>query len=285
MEVLVLGSNGRLGKILCPFLKDAGHTVYELFRIRDDKGCPLHNNICLDNLFKNKKIDAIINLIALTDLEKCENDISSAYKSNVQTMEKLISSISLLNIHLIHISTDQVYSGEGPHKEDNVSPVNVYGLTKYISEKIANSLNTTILRTNYLGKSPLKNKKSLTDWLFQSFVNKSKINLYKNIFFSPLYVLDLCKYIEFILNHPIKGTFNLGSRGSISKAEFGLEFAKKLGLSIEKASISNYESIANLKRPLDMSLNSHKFEYEFKIKLPYIENTVNLIVDDYKKYM
>ena len=99
-------------------------------------------------------------------------------------------------------------------------------MTKYISEKIANSLNTTILRTNFVGKSPIKERKSLTDWLYQSFVNNSKINLYDNIIFSPLYVIDLCKYIELILNHPIKGTFNLGSSGSISKAKFGLEFAK-----------------------------------------------------------
>lgn len=280
-----MGSKGRLGKVLCPFLQDAGHNVYELFRIRDKNGYPIHNNIFLNNLLKTNKLDVIINLIALTDLEKCENDVASAYKSNVQTMEKLISSISSLNIHLIHISTDQVYSGDGPHKEKDVSPVNVYGLTKYISEIIANSVNATILRTNYVGKSPLKKRKSLTDWLYQSFVSKSKIKLYDNIIFSPLYVIDLCKYIEFILNHPIKGTFNLGSKGSISKAKFGLEFAKKLGLNVENALILNYDSMVNLKRPLDMSLNSYKFEEHFKIKLPPIEITVNAIVDDYKKYM
>ena len=285
MEILVLGSNGRLGKILCPFLKEAGHTVHKLFRIKDENGYPIKSNICLNDFLNTHKLDAIINLIALTDLEKCENDIFSAYKSNVQTMEKLISSISSLDIHLIHISTDQVYFGNGPHIEGKVSPINVYGLTKYIAEILANSVNTTILRTNYIGKSPLKNKKSLTDWLYKSFINKSKITLYDNIIFSPLYVLDLCKYIEFILSHPVKGTFNLGSNGSISKAKFGLEFAKKLGLDAGNAIISNYNTKANLKRPFDMSLNSYKFEKKFKIKLPTIEKTINNIVDDYKKYM
>ena len=103
------------------FLKDAGHTVYELFRLRDENGYPIHNNIFSDNLLKNNNLDVIINLVALTDLEKCEKDVASAFKSNVQTMEKLIASISSLNIHLIHISTDQVYSGDGPHKEEDVS--------------------------------------------------------------------------------------------------------------------------------------------------------------------
>ena len=56
------------------------------------------------------------------------------------------------NPHLIQISTDQIYSGKGPHKESKIKLINHYARTKYNGEKEALKIKSTILRTNFIGK-------------------------------------------------------------------------------------------------------------------------------------
>jgi len=287
LKILVLGSEGRLGKFLCPYLEIHGHTIFKYFRISPNKDSEYDNfNLTIESFLKNNRIDIIINLIALTDLNLCESNIKKAYCSNISTLKKFIPFIKQNKTHLIHISSDQVYSGIGPHKENNILPLNVYGLTKYFSEIIAESVNATILRTNYIAKSIVVNKNSLTDWMVSSFIKKSKITLYKNILFSPLHSTDLCKFIELICRNKINGTFNLGSNGFISKADLGIELASSLSLDISNVKISDYNTkLQNLRRPLDMRMDSSKFEKKYNLKLPDIKDTIKLVIDDYKNSM
>ena len=184
---------------------------------------------------------------------------------------------------VIHISTDHLYSGNGPHKEENVNPVNEYAQTKLQAEHIISSPRTLILRTNYVGKSFLIDKPTFTDWLYQSIKNKNKINLFKDIIFSPLHLFDLAENINFILNKPFSGTFNLGSSTSISKADFALKFAKALNINMRNYDICNSSEIKNrIERPKDMSMNVQLFEEKFKVKLPSISSTIRKCANDYQ---
>ena len=59
---------------------------------------------------------------------------------------------------LIHISTDQVYSKiKFPlkNKEVDAKPLNVYGKTKVLGERIVQKKHI-VLRTNYIGKTRVK---------------------------------------------------------------------------------------------------------------------------------
>ena len=287
MRILVLGANGKLGTILCPYLASCGHDIFTHIRKKDKYGKYLDNYYShLNYKIQKNELDYIINLNALTDLDLCQENINMTYKSNIETVEKLISFLTFRKIHLIHISTDQVYSGKGPHLENNIAPLNVYGLSKYLSEIVAKQCDSTILRINYIGKSSLKNRESFTDWLYKSFVNQDEIFLYKDIIFSPLFILDLCNFINCILANPYKGTFNLGSNGSISKAEFGINFAKGLGLNFKNAKIISYKDIKQkIIRPSDMSMDITKFKNKFNLKIPSMKETIQNVVDDYKKVM
>ena len=94
--------------------------------------------------------------------------------------------------HLIHISTDQVYSGNGPHLEINPNPVNVYGMTKLKGESIFDAMPSTVIRTNFFGKSLISKRKSFTDWLFNSVKAKESITVFNDVFFNPLSIRSLC---------------------------------------------------------------------------------------------
>ena len=67
------------------------------------------------------------------------------------TIESIVDVLrEFKDIFLIHISTDQLYSGEGPHIENKINPLNVYALTKRLGEIEASKVPSSILRTNFV---------------------------------------------------------------------------------------------------------------------------------------
>ena len=213
----------------------------------------------------------------------CEQNPMLAYESNVKFIEDKIWILQKYDIHLIQVSTDQVYFGNGPHKEENILPCNVYGITKYLSEKICLNINSTILRTNFVGKSLSKKRNSFSDWVVNSVKNGKKITLFNDIFFSPLSIEDLSDLIEIIMKVKINGIFNLGSKGSISKAELGIKLLKCLNLDLKLVTLSNFKQNQNgAKRPNDMSLCCNHFEKTFNLKLPTINDTFTKILKQYQ---
>ena len=101
------------------------------------------------------------------------------------------------------------------------------------------------------------------------------------IFIFTLSIKDLCKYL-LIIESKNRGLYNLGSRNAISKAEFGCELIRNLGLNPDLVSIVNSGSLKRKAlRPNDMSMSVKKFEEKFGLTLPTIFETNKLIFQDY----
>ena len=284
-KISVYGSSGVLGKKLVKHLSSKN---YHLSKDNKNFKIKLKKEKNIFNLFfndiKKNKPNTIINLVALTNVDECEKKKKTANNTNsifLKELTKAINSYSK-NIHLIHISTDQVYSGLGQHKEKNTRPVNYYGLTKLKGENFAKKTFSTILRTNFVG-SGLNNKKiNLSDWIVNSVRKNKKINVFKNIYFSPLHTTTLVKIIEKIIKARRKGTFNLAAKTKISKANFAKLLCKELKLSIRSVNVISYKYSKFLaKRPLDMSLNVTKFEKTFKTKLPKVTREIKKLAKEY----
>jgi dTDP-4-dehydrorhamnose reductase len=274
-----------LGKKLVKFLKKKN---YRLIKDNETQKKKLKKTKNLFNFFlkqiKKNKPDVIINLVALTNVDECENDKKLAKKTNVFFTKELVQAINTYHkkIHLIHISTDQVYNGKGSHIEKTTQPINFYGYTKLQGEIFAQKTFSTILRTNFIGKAENKKKLSLSDWIVNSVVKNKKIDLFKNIFFSPLHTSTLVKLIEKVIKMKKKGIFNLSSKSKISKADFANRLCKELKLSLKNINKTNYNYKKLLaKRPLDMSLNVSKFEKYYNVKLPKVTNEIKKLVKEY----
>jgi dTDP-4-dehydrorhamnose reductase len=284
-KIIIYGSSGFLGKKLVKFLKKKN---YRLIKDNETQKKKLKKTKNLFNFFlkqiKKNKPDVIINLVALTNVDECENDKKLAKKTNVFFTKELVQAINTYHkkIHLIHISTDQVYNGKGSHIEKTTQPINFYGYTKLQGEIFAQKTFSTILRTNFIGKAENKKKLSLSDWIVNSVVKNKKIDLFKNIFFSPLHTSTLVKLIEKVIKMKKKGIFNLSSKSKISKADFANRLCKELKLSLKNINKTNYNYKKLLaKRPLDMSLNVSKFEKYYNVKLPKVTNEIKKLVKEY----
>ena len=265
---MILGADGFLGSRLCQSLREN-----EIIKCGRGK----KNDIILDITKKNNfsdilskiKPNVIINLIAITDVDACEKNKKEANDVNnimVKNFVRIIKKSKLMNkVFFLHISTDQVYSGNGPHKENYTKPENIYSKSKLKGEKHIKKINGCVIRTNFIGKSLIK-KKSLSDWVYQSLKNNKKINAFKNVKFSPLNIETLCAYINLIIKKKISGVYNLGSKNGFSKAEFVLKFAKKLNLNTNLIKFIDYKKKMLLaKRPLDMRMNVKRFENKFNV--------------------
>ena len=288
MKFLIFGGNGFLGSFLYRYLKKN----YSTYRVTRKKGVGIYaKQLNQKNILKiliKIKPDIIINTIALTDVDECELNKKKALYSNFKILKNITDVMKdnkkvFKNSFLIHVSTDQVYSGKGPHIEIGAKPKNYYAYTKLKSEKLLKDIKGCALRTNFLGKS--KQHKNFNRWIENSVKTKNKILGYKNIFFSPLSMDTLIKNITLISQKKIPGVYNLGSTGGISKGEYVKRFLMKIYPKFNDFELINYKIPKKSKfaiRPHDMRLNSKKFVKRYKIKLPNTNFEVNKIINNFK---
>ena len=288
--VIVFGSTGLLGSRLLPLLQAGGYKVIAQTRKKEGGVClnPLDRN-SIAKAFSYHNPIAIINLIGLTNVDQCEGDPESAWLANTSVVSSITDVIlSLypnkdLRPYLVHVSTDQIYYGHGPHSENSAHPINVYALTKYTGELLAQRINSSILRTNFFGRSTLIDRPSFSDWIIRELKQGNELTLFDDVRFSGIHIETLCAIIILCIKlHPI-GIFNVGCHDSISKAQFALELANQLNLNIDNVKIGKLSDVSlRARRPFDMSLNIQKFENVFKMHCPSIINEINKTVLEYK---
>lgn len=131
----ITGSTGVLGKIICDKLEKQ-NMVFSRFTadIRDD-------NAVL-NWVRDNELNYIIHLASKVAVSDVENNIDQAYDINISGTINLIKAVKKYNkpIGFFYASTSHVYasSASAIKETDAISPINSYGLTKWMSELILN---------------------------------------------------------------------------------------------------------------------------------------------------
>ena len=279
--IIVFGASGLLGSSICNFLKSKNVKYVGFSKSKKEfRKIDLLKKINLIKVLKKINPKTIINCTGLTDVDKCNRNIEKAYMQNSLIVKNIVESLNYIKskAYLIHISTDQIYNSQKILKsnlETTKNLSNAYSITKYLGEKnIENYKNSLILRTNFFGKSVSKYKKSYSDLIIKSLQKKKKIKLPQNVIFNPLEINFLVSKILKLNNLKIKGIFNIGSKNSISKYQFGILIAKKFQLETKyiKSFKSRYEVHG---RPLGTFMSITKISKYFK--LPSIIESINSI--------
>ncbi len=285
-SVLILGAYGLLGCSLSEVLSQKGHIVLRQGRHGNAQvEVDSLNKQWVKNFLLENNIDVVINLIASTNVDQCEADLQYALAGNVKPVEAVVDGIaaSQKKIHLIQISTDHVYGGVGPNSEDDVLLLNEYARSKYRGEIVAQSINSTILRTNFFGRSHNPSRASLTDWIINSILEKREIKVFDDVFVTPLHLLSLCDAIEVVIIKGHRGIFNLGCLDGQSKAFLAIELAKKIGIGRDLIKLGLSDE-ANLiaRRPKDMRMISDKFMRQFNHTLPSFGSQIDMTAQEFK---
>lgn len=289
-NVIVFGASGLLGASLVPVLRTRGYTVLTQSRYPNA-------DLCLDPSDRKAVAAAlalhrpavVINLVAATNVDQCETQTELAWLANAGVVAAITEGILALEDspaprpHLVHISTDQVYCGSGPHSEDDAHPINVYGQSKYAGELLANRVGATVLRSNFYGRSRTVGRVSFSDWLVRSLREKTFITVFDDVKFSAIHIDTLCTIIIRSAELRPAGVFNAGCRDGMSKAGFAIALARALGLSTENVRVGTSADVTQkARRPLDMTLNVARIEATFDLQCP---NMLNEIEHTSKEYL
>jgi dTDP-4-dehydrorhamnose reductase len=286
-NILVLGATGLLGSSLVPVLRQTGQVVTHGRSRHADSTADLADKSATHALLDGIKPSLIINLAGLTNVDTCELHPNASYIANIKTVENIVAWIKHRgqSCHLLHISTDQVYDSSELHDEASVTLTNYYAFSKYAGELAAASVNSTIVRTNFFGRSHCEGRSSFTDWLYQALVNGEGIRVFRDVWFSPLALATLCRIIVQLVELKPCGIFNLGSSEGLSKAEFAFAFAESMGISaacMQAASIAD-AGFLQAYRPRDMRMSSKKLEAVLLIKLPSLRDEIMLASREYSR--
>lgn len=242
----------------------------------------------LEKIIANEKPDYIFHTAGITDIERCENDEANATSVNVDVLKNICDLCIKYRIFLVYISTDHLYQGnEDIYTElSPKSPINTYAKTKSLAEDylIKSFSNYLIIRTNFFGWGSAR-RKSFTDYIIDNLRLGSNINLFDDVFFTPILIDKLLLYISNLLEKNANGIFNISSSNKISKYAFGMKLCDIFSLDknlINKSSIKDHKHLVN--RPLNMSLSNDKLINFLDIELPNLEEQFKLLKYSENKY-
>jgi dTDP-4-dehydrorhamnose reductase len=285
-HVLIIGATGLLGSTLVPALAASGHSVVTHgFSSVAQERADLCDSDQACALVARVEPDCVINLAALTNVDLCEREPSKAYLLNVAIVSNVARAIQekAPHCHLVQISTDQVYDGNGPHLEANVTVTNTYAFSKIAAELAAASVSSTILRTTFVGRSRCASRTSFSDWIVQALRKDAPLKVFDDILFSPLEIKTLASMIERVVRMQPVGLFNLGARGGMSKADFAFALADVMGLPTAHITrtFSRCSPALDAYRPKDMRMDSGLFERSMGLQLPTLIDQLDLLRSDY----
>lgn len=263
MKCLILGASGLLGKGIHDVLvKENALEVIPLLREswRNYNKENFKNAVYFKNAASIEEVsgildevmpDVVINCIGIVKSLVGEISFRDTFFINSIFPHELSRITKDKNIHLVHFSTDCVYSGEkGDYLEqDPVDTKDMYGRSKYYGE--VKSLNSLVLRISVIGRE-LNSKRGLLDW----FLSQTEVDGYTNVIFSGLPSVAIGYYLKEYLT---KGNFKYGlyhlSADPISKYDLLTLINSRAGKKIK---------INPVNVPvLDRSLNSNLLRQEF----------------------
>ena len=290
LKVLVTGSAGLVGRQVVKDLSNS-HQVFSCYNeskpeYGDSVKMDLKNHEMISSVLTEKKPEIVIHLGAMTGVDLCEKERTSASEINTKATEIIAKECSKLNSFLVYVSTDYVFDGNlGMYKEDNVTnPLGFYGESKLEGEKVVQNFSTNwcIARTSTpFGLHPTK--KSFPMWVIENLQKQKQIDILIDQFTSPTYIPNLSRMLIEISERRITGVIHAAGASKISRYQMASMVSDKLNLDgtlLKQISINKMKWIAQ--RPKDSSLDVSRASSILNEKPQKIDQSLNLFIDEMK---
>lgn len=223
----------------------------------------------------------VVHTVALTNVERCEEEPALARHINVDLATNVAKVCSAYGVPLIHISTDHLFAGDKPLLDETEPPhpVNIYGRTKAEAEirVLETHPRAVVMRTNFYGWGP-SYRRSFSDTIIDALRAGKTLTLFDDAFYTPILIEEAVKAAHDLVDLKAVGIFHVGGDERISKYAFGLKIADTFKLDatlIRRGRMSERQEL--VRRPHDMSLSNNKLCMLLKRKLGGIkEHTTQL---------
>lgn len=217
-KYLITGYKGQLGYDIVRELENRGEFDYKAL---DSSQMDITNREQVLKIVKEYHPDVIFHCAAWTAVDKAEEEEEKVQEVNVVGTKNLVDASLEVDAKIIYLSTDYVFDGkkEGYYKEDDsVSPMSVYGRTKYEGEEEARkNPKHFITRISWVfginGNNFIKTMLRLSETHNEVTVVDDQVG-------SPTYTVDLAKLLVEMSYTEKYGTYHVNNDGYCSWAEF-----------------------------------------------------------------
>ncbi|MBC07279.1 dTDP-4-dehydrorhamnose reductase [Thalassospira sp.] len=293
-KILVFGKTGQLASCLA-MCGDEFPNAELVFVGRDE--CDLEDARQIEPVINRVQPDIVINAAAYTAVDLAEEQRDIAFKVNRDAVRAMAEASAKRSVPLIHVSTDYVFDGQAskPYSEqDPVSPLGVYGESKYAGEVAVREANEKhlIIRTSWVF-SPFG--KNFVKTMLNLMAGRDEIRVVNDQTGCPTSADDLARAIlklcEMAVATDFKkfGTYHLSS----DQPQTWFEFAKRIqkvasqvwgadwkgtNCRITPVPSSEYPTVAE--RPKYSVMSSQRFIDAFAIQLPTVEESLSAVIEN-----
>lgn len=228
--------------------------------------------------------DAVIHCAAYTAVDAAEENEELCRRVNAEGPRNIAMVCRDLDIKMIYISTDYVFSGQGERPwepDDKREPQSVYGQTKYEGELAVQELldKYFIVRIAWVfginGKNFVKTMLNLAE-------NHDTIRVVNDQFGSPTYTYDLAKLLVDMVLTEKYGVYHATNEGICSWYEFACAIFREAGISVNVIPVTTEEYGAKAKRPANSRMNKDKLTEMGFEKLPSWQDALKRYVQELK---
>lgn len=245
MKILIVGSNGQLGKELTRQFE----SKYELL-LYDIPSIDITNYQAVESLISDTKPTVVINAAAYTNVEKAEDEEDDAYRVNALGAHNLALACKKSRAKLVHISTDYVFDGTATmpyHEFDSPNPLSVYGKSKFWGEKLVEQVSGEyfILRTSWLyGDGP-----NFVRTMLKLAEQRDYLTVVADQYGTPTYTKDLVWVIDRLIQTEFYGLYHASNQGSCTWWDFARKIFELADKSVKVEPVSTAEYPQKAKRP------------------------------------
>lgn len=238
MKILLTGASGLVGAAVARQAAQAGHNVIGLTGrwagavpgTTELHSVDLTDPTTADKWVERAQPDAVINAAAVSEPAACEVDPARSQVLNVTLPGLLAQATARSGVRFIHISSEQVFSGEeAPYTITSLPrPLNLYGRQKVESENRVASADpaAAIVRAPLLLGNSLSGSRSVHEKLFELWAGGGVARLYADEFRQACTAGSLAAaLLELAAKPELRGTFHWAGASLCSRYEIGQRLA------------------------------------------------------------
>lgn len=259
MKVLVTGAKGQLGTDLMNELEkrgieSIGVDVQEM-DITDREACM--------RVISESKADAVIHCAAYTAVDAAEDNVDLCRKINGEGTRNVALACQATGAKMMYISTDYVFDGQGTRPwepDDNRSPLNVYGQTKYEGELAVEELVEKFFTVRIAWVFGVAGKNFIKTML-RLGKERGAVSVVDDQVGSPTYTYDLARLLVDMIQTDYYGRYHATNEGFCSWYEFACEIFRQAGMDEVKVTpVSSDQFPVKAVRPANSRMSKAKLE-------------------------
>jgi len=277
MRVLVTGVKGQLGYDVVNELIKRGHFAIGV----DIDEMDITDPESVERVITEANVEAVVHCAAYTAVDKAEEFPDLCNQVNVEGTRNIAVVCRELDLKMIYISTDYVFSGTGtePFGEyDPKAPTNVYGESKLGGELAV----TKLVKKHFIVRISWAfglNGNNFVKTMLKLGKERGSVNVVDDQIGSPTYTYDVARLLVDMLPTEKYGTYHATNEGYCSWYEFAVEIFRYAKMDVTVIQVDSSAFEVKAVRPKNSRLWKTELDKAGFAHLPTWEDALHRYLD------